>query len=77
MSRATEIEKENLEAHVELCAQRYDALEKRLSSIEDKVAAVYAKLEDSNTSMAKVIIGSAATVAAGLLGTIATILMKF
>lgn len=77
MSRATEIEKENLEAHVELCAQRYDALEKRLSGIEDKVAALHGKIEDSNTSLSKVIIGSAGTVAAGLLGTIVTILMKF
>jgi len=77
MSRATEIEKENLEAHVELCAQRYDSLEKRLSSIEEKVAAIHTKLEVGNHSLSKVIIGSAGTVAAGLLGTIVTILMKF
>ena len=34
MARTTDIEKESLEAHVELCQQRYESLEGRLSSIE-------------------------------------------
>ena len=34
---ATKIEKENLEAHVELCAERYDALEEKLDGVEEKV----------------------------------------
>ena len=33
----TNIEKENLEAHVELCAERYDALESKLDKVEEKV----------------------------------------
>lgn len=33
----TNIEKENLEAHVELCAERYDALESKLDTVEEKV----------------------------------------
>ena len=33
----TRIEKENLEAHVELCAERYDALESKLDTVEEKV----------------------------------------
>ena len=37
MSIATDIEKENLEAHVELCWQRYQRLQERLASVEDKV----------------------------------------
>lgn len=37
MSTATKIEKENLEAHVELCAERYDALESKLDTVEKKV----------------------------------------
>ena len=37
MSTATKIEKENLEAHVELCAERYDALETKLDTVEKKV----------------------------------------
>ena len=37
---ATDIEKKSLEAHVELCAERYNALEDRLDGLDDKVAAV-------------------------------------
>ena len=33
----TQIEKQNLEAHVELCSERYDALESKLDSVENKV----------------------------------------
>ena len=38
MSTATEIEKKNLETHVELCAQRYMFLEQKLESVEKKVS---------------------------------------
>jgi chromosome segregation ATPase len=34
---AVKIEKENLEAHVELCAERYEALEDKLDAVEAKV----------------------------------------
>ena len=34
---ATKLEKENLEAHVDLCEQRYKNLETRLEKIEEKV----------------------------------------
>lgn len=37
MVATTDIEKENLEAHVELCWQRYQRLQERISSVEDKV----------------------------------------
>ena len=33
----TGVEKKNLEAHVELCAERYDALEEKLNGVEEKV----------------------------------------
>lgn len=36
----TQIEKENLEAHVELCAERYDALETKLDTVEKKVSSL-------------------------------------
>lgn len=73
----TDIEKENLEAHVELCAERYKQLELRLSTIEVKVGNLAEKIEDSQSSMSKVIIGATATIVAGLLSTVITILMKF
>ena len=34
----TMIEQENLEAHVELCAERYEALETKLNTVEEKVS---------------------------------------
>ena len=36
MADTTEIEKKSLEAHVELCAQRYKFLEDKLQSVEEK-----------------------------------------
>jgi hypothetical protein len=76
MAGTTDIEKENLEAHVELCAQRYDALEKRLGSIESKVSILSELVEKGQLSMTKVLIGTAGTVIAGVLSTLVVILSK-
>ncbi len=40
MSDTTEIEKKSLEAHVELCAQRYKFLEEKLETMEEKIISV-------------------------------------
>jgi len=37
MSEATDIEKKSLEAHVELCAERYNQLEARFEHVEGKI----------------------------------------
>lgn len=76
MSSPTDIEKENLEAHVELCAQRYEQLDKRLTSIEDKVSILSDMIEKGQLSMIKVLIGTAGTVVAGVLSTLVIILTK-
>jgi hypothetical protein len=75
-SNTTEIEKENLETHVELCALRYSQLETRLSSIENKVSVLAKTIEANQHSMTKVLMGTAGTVVAGVLSTIVVILMK-
>ena len=75
--KPTDIEKENLESHVELCALRYQNLESRLQVIETKVETLFEKIEQSKSSMSKVIIGATATIIAGLLSTVVTIIMKF
>lgn len=72
----TDIEKENLESHVELCALRYGELERRLSSIEGKVANLQNTIEKSHLSTIKVLIGTAGTVIVGLLSTLAVIMTK-
>jgi hypothetical protein len=76
MGTPTQIEKENLEAHVELCAQRYDALEQRLGSVETKLGALHDTVEKSHLSTVKVLIGTAGTVIVGILSLIGIILTK-
>lgn len=71
------VEKENLEAHVELCRQRYETLERRLSNIENKVEDIRNEVTNGNKSMVKVIIGSTGTIVAGLLSTIVVLLLNF
>lgn len=73
----TELERTNLEAHVDLCAERYKQLELRLSTIEVKVENLGKSISESNTSMQKVIIGATATILGGLLSVVVTLLMKF
>lgn len=72
----TALEKENLEAHVDLCAQRYEVLEGRLTKVEEKVDAVHTLIANGQQSMTKVIIGAAGTIVAGLLSTIVVILIS-
>jgi tetrahydromethanopterin S-methyltransferase subunit G len=72
----TQLERENLEAHVDLCAQRYEVLESRLTKVEEKVDAVHTLISNGQQSMTKVIIGAAGTIVAGLLSTIVVILLN-
>lgn len=37
MSETTELEKKSLEAHVDLCAQRYRFLEQKFQTVEEKI----------------------------------------
>jgi hypothetical protein len=75
-TKTTDIEKENLEAHVELCAQRYESLDKRLTNIEEKVGGLQKTIEDSHQSMTKVIIATAGTIVTGVLSVLFVILTK-
>ena len=72
----TKLEKESLEAHVDLCALRYGQLDERLTQLEEKVETIHNDIIDGQKSMTKVIIGTAGTIIAGVLGIVVTILMK-
>ena len=72
----TSLEKENLEAHVDLCAQRYEVLEGRLTKIEEKVESIHLDMVEGQKSMTKVLIGTSGTIVAGLLSTIVVILLQ-
>lgn len=41
MADTTDIEKKSLEAHVELCAERYRLLEVKLESMDDKITTLF------------------------------------
>lgn len=72
----TKLERESLEAHVDLCALRYGQLDDRLTGLEKKVSQVHADILEGQQSLNKVIIGTAGTVIAGILAIIVTFLMK-
>lgn len=72
----TSLEKESLEAHVDLCALRYAALDSRLTNVENTLRDIHLDIKNGQQSMTKVLIGTAGTVIAGLLSTIVVILMS-
>lgn len=72
----TNLEKTSLEAHVDLCAIRYDNLDKRLTNVETKLDSISEDMKAGQNSLAKVIIGAAGTITAGLLSTVVVILMQ-
>jgi hypothetical protein len=41
MADTTDIEKKSLEAHVELCAERYRLLETKLESMDEKITTLF------------------------------------
>ena len=73
----TDLEKTSLEAHVDLCALRYANLDNRLSTVEGTLKEIHQDIKVGQTSVTKVLVGTAGTVVAGLLFTVAVILMKF
>lgn len=72
----TDLEKQNLEAHVDLCSERYKGLHDRLSAIEVRLGKMNEEMTQGHKSQTKTIIATAGTVVAGLLSTVVVILMK-
>ena len=72
----SELEIESLEAHVDLCALRYEQMDKRLTTVEEKLDGIADQMTAGQNSLVKVIIGAAGTIVAGLLSTIVVILLQ-
>lgn len=77
------LERENLEAHVDLCAERYRVLEEKLDNLDkkfDRIETAVRELTDKQAqdkaSSNKLLIGAAATVIAGLLSTVVLLLLN-
>jgi len=73
---STALEKESLEAHVDLCALRYEQLDTRLTKVEETLEEIRNDMRSGNNNLIKVIVGSAGTIVAGLLSTIVVLLMS-
>jgi tetrahydromethanopterin S-methyltransferase subunit G len=73
----TKLEKESLEAHVDLCALRYENLDNRLTKIETKVEDIHEDITKGNKATVRVIVGAVGTIVAGLLSTIVVLLVNF
>ena len=73
----TNLEKQNLEAHVDLCAERYKNLDQRLATIEIKVDSLSDTVNENKHSLSTVIITAAGTVVTSIIGLIIAILMTF
>lgn len=51
MSTTTDIEKKNLEAHVELCAERYKNLDHKLSNLDSRMNVIEGHIVDIKESI--------------------------
>jgi len=72
----TNLEKQSLEAHVDLCALRYGQLDERLSNLETKVDSIHEDIVNGQKSLTTVIVSTAGTVVVGVISIVITILMK-
>jgi len=79
---ASDIERENLEAHVELCAERYRQLNMKLDSLDNKVTAMEGMisdikntLSDANDKHNRQLITIGTSVIVVLIGAIVTLLV--
>ena len=60
------IEKESLEAHVEMCAHRYSIMERQISAVEQVVKDLDAKARDSRSLIIKTV-GTATVVVSAVI----------
>jgi tetrahydromethanopterin S-methyltransferase subunit G len=74
LNATTEHEKESLEAHVDLCAIRYESLDNRLTKVEEKIEALHTAVKQNNATTMKALIGAVATIIVALIGAVATII---
>jgi septal ring factor EnvC (AmiA/AmiB activator) len=77
MSKPTDLERTNLEAHVDMCAQRYESLDRRLTNVENELKKIGDDIKTGNSSLIKVIVGTTGTIIAGLLSTVVVVMLKF
>lgn len=73
----TNLEKQSLEAHVDLCAMRYQQLDLRLTVLEHKMDILQQEIIQGQKSMKGTLITASTTIVGSVLAVVATLLMKF
>lgn len=71
------LEKQSLEAHVDLCQLRYEQLDLRLTIVEKKLADIQQDILDGHKSMKATVITASGSIVVAIVGVVTTILMKF
>jgi hypothetical protein len=84
MADTTEIEKKSLEAHVELCAERYRFLEQKLVHMDEKIESqgrviheVHDMMQAMGDKRTDQVMGWGVAIIAGLVGIVAYLLTTF
>jgi hypothetical protein len=72
----TSLEKQSLEAHVDLCAIRYGQLDIRLTGLEKKVDDIQKDILEGQKSLKTTIITGAVTISVALISLAGTLLVK-
>lgn len=72
----TTLEKTSLEAHVDLCAVRYQQLDQRLTILEQKVDKIQSDITAAQQSLKTTIITTGGTIVTSCIAVIVTILMQ-
>lgn len=69
-------ERTDLDLHIDLCAQRYAELDRRLNIVETKVDSLSRKIDDSRADIIKVMIATLGTSIASVAGMFILVLTK-
>jgi 3-dehydroquinate synthetase len=77
VTKTTSLEKQSLEAHVDLCALRYGQLDARLSVLEEKMDEIQKNIIEGSKSLKSVLITVGGGIVSSVIGLIVVLLMKF
>ena len=70
-------ESNDLDLHVQLCAQRYMELDERLGKLEVKVDGIANKIDTFKTEIAKIMLTTAGTIIVALIGCAGVVVTHF
>lgn len=77
MTTLNDMEAQDLELHVKICAERYGELDTRLNNLEQKVDKMAAKVDEFRVDLVKTLVTASGTVIVAIISGIAVIFTKF